>query len=94
MKTSTVFVGALGLAMALSAKGPKPPEKKAPQVSTEAVKRKAVDGDQAYKANCSRGHLPPRKFTPGKMATIRLHMRARANMTAAETEAILRYLTE
>ena len=55
---------------------------------------KPVDGDQAYKANCSRCHLEPRKFSERKMVTIMRHMQVRANMPAEETEAILRYLTK
>jgi len=53
----------------------------------------AVDPDEAYKANCSRCHLAPRKFPEGKMATIMRRMRVRANLTDEEAEAILRYLT-
>lgn len=53
----------------------------------------AVDPDEAYKANCSRCHLAPRKFPEAKMATIMRRMRVRANLTEEEAEAILRYLT-
>lgn len=53
-----------------------------------------VDGDDAYKANCSRCHLPPRKFSERKMATIMRHMRVRANLTQPEADAILAYLTK
>lgn len=52
-----------------------------------------VDGDQAYKANCSRCHMSPRKFSARKMVTIMRHMRVRGNLTEDETEAILKYLT-
>lgn len=54
----------------------------------------AIDPDEAYKANCSRCHVSPRKFPEGKMATIMRRMRVRANLTEAEAEAILRYLTK
>lgn len=53
----------------------------------------AVDPDFAYKANCSRCHLEPRKFSERKMATIMRHMQVRANLTEDEAAAILRYLT-
>jgi hypothetical protein len=52
-----------------------------------------VDPDHAYRANCSRCHVEPRKLPDREMATIMRHMRVRANLTAEETEAILRYLT-
>ncbi len=57
------------------------------------TKSKSVDPDLAYKANCSRCHLEPRKFSERKTATLVRHMRVRANMTAEETEAVLHYLT-
>ena len=61
----------------------------------ELVKRSSLpDGDDAYKANCSRCHLAPRKFSDRQTTTILMHMRARANMTAAETDAILQYLVQ
>lgn len=55
---------------------------------------KELDADEAYKANCSRCHPAPRKYSERKMATIMRHMRVRANLTEDETEAILRYLTK
>lgn len=54
---------------------------------------KTLDADQAYKANCSRCHVAPRKFSERKMSAIMLHMRVRANLTEQETKAILDYLT-
>ena len=52
-----------------------------------------AEADRAYKANCSRCHLAPRKFPERKMATVMQHMRVRANMTERETQAVLQYLT-
>jgi len=67
----------------------------APAAQAATVKLSSLpDGDDAYKANCSRCHLAPRKFSDRQTATIMMHMRARANMTAAETEAILQYLVQ
>lgn len=74
------------------AKAPKTTTAKAPVYKAKVTK--PVDGDQAYKANCSRCHLEPRKFSERKMATIMRHMQVRANLPADETEAILRYLTK
>lgn len=54
----------------------------------------AINPDQAYKANCSRCHLAPRKFSDRVTATVVRHMRVRANLTAEEEKAILEYLTE
>jgi len=64
------------------------------QVSIAQNKATAIDPDDAYKSNCTRCHLAPRKFSEGKMATIMRHMRVRANLTEEEAKAILGYLTE
>ena len=54
----------------------------------------AIDGHQAYKANCLSCHLVPPKYSARREATVMLHMRVRASLTEDETEAILRYLTK
>ena len=50
--------------------------------------------DAAYKSNCTRCHLAPRRFPERKMATIMRHMRVRANLTEEEAKGILRFLTQ
>lgn len=72
-----------------------PPAAKTAAASEEAARpvQQEVDGDQAYKANCTRCHTAPRKFSAREMVTVMRHMRIRANLTKAEEEAILRYLT-
>ena len=64
------------------------------QVAIARKEAKAIDPDDAYKSNCTRCHLAPRKFSERKMATIMRHMRVRANLTQEEAKAILKYLTE
>ncbi|MBI1895125.1 MAG: hypothetical protein HYZ57_12235 [Acidobacteria bacterium] len=100
MKTTAGLFAGLTLIAALAAKEvtvsankPTQPGMAASAAITAAIPT-PIDGDEAYKANCSRCHLPPRKFAPKKMATIMMHMRVRANLTAAETDAILKYLTQ
>ncbi len=60
----------------------------------ELKPKRGVDADLAYRANCSRCHVEPRKFSEGETATIMLHMRVRANLTEEETQAIVRYLSQ
>ncbi len=55
---------------------------------------KTFDPNDAYRSNCSRCHLAPRRFPERKMATIMRHMRVRANLTEEEAKGILRFLTE
>ena len=64
------------------------------QASIAKKTAKAIDPDDAYKSNCTRCHLAPRKFPERKMATIMRHMRVRANLTQEEAKVILGYLTE
>jgi hypothetical protein len=56
--------------------------------------RPEVDPGRAYLANCTRCHVEPRKLSERETATVMLHMRVRANLTAEETEAIRRYLSQ
>jgi hypothetical protein len=57
-------------------------------------KKTAVDPDDAYKNNCMRCHSAVRGYSRRQTATIVMHMRIRANMTAEETQAILQYLSD
>lgn len=98
MKNRILLLLAMATAWAMLglAQEPKPATAKTQAAEKAVVPAKAgnaVDPDQAYKANCSRCHLAPRKFPEGKIATIMRRMRVRANLTDKEAEAILRYLT-
>lgn len=54
----------------------------------------AAEGEQRYRANCSRCHQAPPKFAPGAMSTVIRHMRVRAMITDADMRAILKYMTQ
>jgi hypothetical protein len=64
----------------------------APLVAGNNSKKTTVDPDDAYKNNCMRCHAAVREYSPRQTATIVMHMRVRANITAEETQAILQYL--
>ena len=53
-----------------------------------------VEGEQRFRANCSRCHAAPRKFPPRMMATIVRHMRVRATITDEDMRLILYYMTQ
>ena len=57
-------------------------------------KKTTVDPDDAYKDNCMRCHSAVRGYSRRQTATIVMHMRIRANMTAEETQEILQYLSD
>ena len=65
-----------------------------PLLAGDNRKKTAVDPDDAYKNNCMRCHAAVRQYSPRQTATIVMHMRVRANMTAGETQAILQYLAD
>ena len=65
-----------------------------PVFAADNTKKSAVDPDDAYKTNCMRCHSAVRQYSPRMTATIVMHMRVRANMTAEETHAILQYLAD
>ena len=53
-----------------------------------------ADGEQRYRANCSRCHQAPPKFQPAAMGTLIRHMRVRAMITDDDMHAILQYMTQ
>jgi hypothetical protein len=62
------------------------------QGATAKDRKATIDGEDAYKANCTRCHIAIHTYSPRTMATVMNHMRVRANMTGDESEAILKYL--
>jgi mono/diheme cytochrome c family protein len=53
-----------------------------------------LEGEQRFKTNCGRCHMPPHKFPPRMMATIIRHMRVRATLTDEDMRLILRFMTQ
>jgi cytochrome c5 len=70
--------------------------KPAPQASTASSAKKSPppedSGEHAFQANCSRCHYAPDTLNPRITGTVIRHMRVRANLSAADERAILRYL--
>ena len=92
-----------GLALVWSAYAANPPRKgesESTSVSTPVVRSgtKAdamrVQGEQRFRANCSRCHAAPHKFPPRMMATIVRHMRVRATITDEDMRLVLFYMTQ
>jgi cytochrome c5 len=53
-----------------------------------------IQGEQRFRANCSRCHAAPQKFPPRMMATVLRHMRVRATITDEDMRLILFYMSE
>jgi len=79
----TICVVFLFSLLAAAADPPKPPQQD-----------RTADGEAAYKTNCTRCHNTPPSLTARQTRVVVSHMRVRANLTASDANAILRYLAE
>jgi len=61
-----------------------------------APAKKKLTGEQLYAINCARCHAEryPTEWTKGEWKTLMTHMRVRANLPAAQSKEILKYLQE
>ena len=55
---------------------------------------KAPDGEEVYKANCTRCHNTPPSLNQRQARVVVSHMRVRANLTARDANAVMHYLVE
>ena len=55
---------------------------------------KAPDGEEVYKANCTRCHNTPPALNQRQARVVVSHMRVRANLTARDANAVMHYLVE
>ncbi len=85
--STSVLVGACVFGLGLTLAQAQPPEKKAAHKLT---------GAELYQINCNRCHAEryPTEWTSAQWKTIMTHMRVRANLPAAQTREILKYLQE
>ena len=50
------------------------------------------NGEQVFKANCARCHMPPMSLSPRTTGTVVLHMRTRARLSRRDEKLLLNYL--
>jgi mono/diheme cytochrome c family protein len=102
MKTRLTILAAV-LALVSSVYAADPPRKSendsasinAPVVRSSAeADAMRVQGEQRFRANCSRCHAAPHRFPPRMMATIVRHMRVRATITDDDMRLVLFYMTQ
>jgi cytochrome c5 len=53
-----------------------------------------IQGEQRFRANCSRCHAAPQKFPPRMMKTVLRHMRVRATITDEDMRLVLFYMSQ
>jgi len=95
MKRWSFFLSGVVILTAVSliaAPKPKPGAPAGPAVVRPEVS--IADGERRYRANCSRCHQAPPKFTPAAMGTVIRHMRVRAMITDEDMHAILKFMTQ
>ena len=97
----TILTAVLALvSSAYAADSPRKSENDSSSIGTPAVRSNAdadamrVQGEQRFRANCSRCHAAPHKFPPRMMATIVRHMRVRATITDEDMRLVLFYMTQ
>ncbi len=66
----------------------------APHTVTASQTQDRIEGEKRFRANCSRCHQTPHKFSPRAMATIVRHMRVRATLTDEDARLILKYMSQ
>jgi mono/diheme cytochrome c family protein len=102
MNTRVAILTAV-LALVSSAYAANPPgkgERESASASTPVVQSGTeadamrVQGEQRFRANCSRCHAAPHKFPSRMMATIVRHMRVRATITDEDMRLVLFYMTQ
>jgi len=49
-------------------------------------------GEEVFKANCARCHMPPMSLSPRITGTVVMHMRARARLSREDEKLLLKYL--
>lgn len=66
----------------------------APPAPARTATQDRIDGEKRFRANCSRCHQTPHKFSPRATATIIRHMRVRATLTDEDARLILKYMSQ
>jgi cytochrome c5 len=93
MKILLLAIAAL-TATAAQSQTPATPTQSTPAKQPTKVNAAQPDGGKKFDANCSRYHSAPENLNPRITGTILRHMRVRANLSAQDSQDILRYLTQ
>ena len=59
---------------------------------SKTPRKHGIDGEAAYKANCTRCHIAIHTYSARSERTMISHMRVRANLTKDEADAIFHYM--
>ena len=64
----------------------------ATQGETQAPTHNTPTGDEVFKANCSRCHMPPMSISPRVTGTVIMHMRTRARLSRQDEQLLLKFM--
>jgi cytochrome c5 len=83
-----LFLG--GFVSATKALQTKPSTAARPEM--QAPTHNAPTGDEVFKANCSRCHMPPMAISPRITGTVIMHMRTRARLSRQDEQLLLKFM--
>ena len=69
-----------------------PGGKKRQKAPAQASSAQIARGQEVFDENCSRCHNPPGSIPPQITGTVLRHMRVRASLSAADEQALLRFM--
>ena len=64
----------------------------ATQGETQAPTHNTPTGEEVFKANCSRCHMPPMSISPRITGTVIMHMRTRARLSRQDEQLLLKFM--
>lgn len=64
----------------------------ATQGETQAPTHNTPTGEEVFKANCSRCHMPPMSISPRVTGTVIMHMRTRARLSRQDEQLLLKFM--
>lgn len=85
MVAAAIAVGAVSVAHSADLQS----QQKQATVKQSAPK---TTGDDVFKANCSRCHMPPMSISPRTTGTIIMHMRTRARLSREDELKLLKFM--
>jgi mono/diheme cytochrome c family protein len=88
MRWITMII-ALGCNLSMAAQQPQ--KQVSPAVKPQPAHVQVNNGQRIFEQNCSRCHNPPDGFSPRISGTVVRHMRARANLSAADMKTLMKF---
>ncbi|QNI37649.1 hypothetical protein [Edaphobacter albus] len=64
----------------------------ATQAPTTSANRKEMTGDDVFRANCQRCHMPPMSISQRTTGTVLMHMRTRARLSREDELKLLHFM--